>query len=191
MNILNKVMSIHVGLHACVTAASFLVLGFVNTKLDQFYAASKHPVAYAVGQTSFDGEQIKSYYAHMLAEGSLGIYWQTQFFDFAFIASVTVFGLLLGSLLLRMSAENRVLKLLAFCVLLGMPLGACFDVVENLISFVMLSNPLDFTNWIAIPYSLAACIKFALIALGLFATFGWVLCKFGFLVAKLVRRVTH
>ena len=32
------------------------------------------------------------------------------------------------------------------------PLGAVFDALENLVSFVMLSQPTSFPNWLALVY---------------------------------------
>ncbi len=45
--------------------------------------------------------------------------------------------------------------------------GTMFDVIENLISFVMLANPNEFANWIALPYSAVAVAKFACITVGM------------------------
>lgn len=50
---------------------------------------------------------------------------------------------------------------------LSVMLGATFDAIENLISFVMLANPQGFANWIALPYSGFSAAKFALITLGM------------------------
>mgnify|MGYP007065340162 CR=1 FL=1 len=40
---------------------------------------------------------------------------------------------------------------------------ATCDAIENLISFVILGDPLGFSPWLAIPYSSFAAIKFACI----------------------------
>jgi hypothetical protein len=46
-------------------------------------------------------------------------------------------------------------------------MGAACDAIENGWSFVMLANPAGFADWLALPYSGFASIKFGLIALGI------------------------
>ena len=46
-------------------------------------------------------------------------------------------------------------------------MGALSDAIENGWSFIMLANPTDFANWLAIPYSGFASLKFALITLAM------------------------
>ena len=55
--------------------------------LDGFYARSGYPVPYYVGQLSFSAARLQGWYGDMLDRGTLGVYWQTQFVDFGFIAA--------------------------------------------------------------------------------------------------------
>lgn len=148
-------------LHSLAAAASLAAFSFVKPRLDALYAASKHPVDYATGQTTFDGERIKGFYSAMEQSGTLDVYVQTQRFDFLFILSVALVGLCLGSLVGRISrpgsygrAAGRIAATLAVT-------GASLDAIENAISFVMLGDPQGFANWLALPYSACASAKFA------------------------------
>jgi len=46
-------------------------------------------------------------------------------------------------------------------------LAGISDAIENLISFILLASPLDFPNWLAIPYSAVAVIKFGFWTIGM------------------------
>ena len=71
--------------------------------LDGFYARSGFPVPYYVGQLSFSAASLQGWYGDMLDRGTLGVYWQTQFVDFGFIAA---------TLLLHVAALVLVARLL-------------------------------------------------------------------------------
>ena len=158
--------------HGLLAIAAVLLLGVVNVVLDASYAASNHPVAYAEGQTTFSGSEFKGFYAVMEEAGTLGRYWQTQFIDFGFIAMMIVVGMTLGLLFARLNRPGSLPTRLGRMAALLIPLGAVFDVIENLISFVLLADPQGFPDWLAIPYSTAAVIKFLLIGLGMLALLG-------------------
>lgn len=155
--------------HALVAVGAFMLLGFTNTILDASYAESLFPVPYFEGQTTFDGELLKSYYQFMINSDTLNIYWRTQFIDFAFIAAMFIAGLVIPSALRRMALPAswgfRLLTLAGILI----PLGALFDAIENLNSFIMLAQPQTFPNWLALPYSTFAAIKFGCIGLGMVA----------------------
>lgn len=155
---------LNLGFHFVLAILAFGLMRFANIILDNSYAASKFPVPYYVGQTAFSGEQIKEYYAFMINAGTLDIYWQTQFIDFLFIAMVIITGLLFPSFVARLHQKGSWLYAITFAFAVLMPFGGLFDAVENLISFVMLARPETFANWIAIPYSTFAVLKFGAIA---------------------------
>lgn len=158
--------------HGLLAVCAVVLLGVVNTILDASYAASNHPVAYAEGQTTFSGSEIKGFYAVMEEAGTLNRYWQTQFIDFGFIVMVIIVGLVLGFLFVRLNRSGSVPARLGRAAALLLPLGAIFDVIENLISFVLLADSQGFPDWLAIPYSAAAVGKFLLIGLGMLALLG-------------------
>lgn len=166
------ILSLPWRLHALLAALSFMWLQWIKGVLDASYAASNHPVDYATGQTGFDAGLIKSYYAHMQDMGTLNIYFQTQLIDFGFILGVALMGVCLCTLVARLSPQSswgRHMGLIAaICALIG---AAC-DATENLISFVMLANPAEFANWLALPYSAFAVVKFAMISCAMVCVVG-------------------
>jgi len=159
---------------AHILAAVATIAGFQGIKgfLDASYAASGHPVCYATGQTRFSGETIKGYYATMQEAGTLDVYWQTQLIDYGFILAIACMGLFVATLIARIGRPGSWGRRLGLWAGTAAILGAICDAIENGWSFVMLLNPTDFANWLAIPYSAFAVIKFALIAFALFALLG-------------------
>lgn len=138
--------------------------------LDASYAASQFPVPYYEGQTTFDGELLKTYYGHMIEQGTLGIYWRTQFIDFLFIAAVIFTGFIVPSFVARLHPAGSWLRAVTLGLAVALMLGGMSDAIENLISFVQLAAPLTFPNWITLIYSSFAVIKFGLIGLAVTGT---------------------
>ncbi len=168
-----KMTEMPIWLHLGLTAGAFVGFGQVKNKLDVLYAASQHPVDFATGQTGFDGALVKSYYAHMQAQGTLDVYVFTQQFDFLFMACLALFGALFGTLVARYAGQGtkrgtwgRRFGFIAAGLAIA---GATMDAMENLVSFVMLAQPQTFANWLALPYSGFASVKFALITLAMAA----------------------
>lgn len=153
--------------HMAAAALSFGAFQWVKGRLDASYAASGHPVDYATGQLAFDARTIESYYAHMIEAGTLQVYWQTQFIDFGFIAAVMAVSLLFGTLAARFGERiNRLgvwgWRLGIAAAILGVS-GAAFDALENLLSFLILASPQAIPQPLALAYSTAAAVKFALL----------------------------
>lgn len=151
--------------HLGSTALAFGGFQWIKSRLDTSYAASGHPVDYATGQLAFDAQMIESYYARMIEAGTLPVYVQTQFLDFGFIAAVMAVSLLFGTLTARLGARINRLGVWGWwaglvAAMLGAA-GAGFDVLENLLSFVMLDRPLAIPQPLALAYSAAAATKFA------------------------------
>lgn len=153
--------------HLAASALAFGGFQWVKARLDASYAASSHPVDYATGQLAFDAQIIEGYYAHMRDAGTLPIYWQTQFIDFGFIVSVMAVAVFFGLLAARLGGKiNRAggwgWRLGLAAAILGVA-GASFDVLENLLSFAMLARPEAIPQFLALAYSSAAAVKFALL----------------------------
>ena len=164
---MERLISTPIWVHAGVTAAAFVLFNQVKGRLDASYAASNHPVDYATGQTTFSGEAIKGFYAHMQEFGTLDVYSQTQLIDFGFIVTMMILAFCLGSLAARLGPDGGYGRRLGKLAGVSVIFGAIFDIFENLVSFVMLADPTGFPDFIALPYSAFAAIKFALIAVGL------------------------
>lgn len=153
--------------HLAASALAFGGFQWVKARLYASYAASSHPVDYATGQLAFDAQIIEGYYAHMRDAGTLPIYWQTQFIDFGFIVSVMAVAVFFGLLAARLGGKiNRAggwgWRLGVAAAILGVA-GASFDALENLLSFAMLARPEAIPQFLALAYSSAAAVKFALL----------------------------
>ncbi len=144
-----------------VIVVAALLLNLAATAwLNASYAASQFPVPYHVAQLSFDAQQIKGWYAFMMERDTLRLYWQTQFIDFAFIATVLVLhvaALLLVSRLFVPATRGRRWMVMAAALSAIAPLA---DAAENMVSFAMLSDPLGFPGGLAQIYSSLAALKF-------------------------------
>ena len=167
MSLFTRIMATPVALHGAATVAAFFGLGAVQGRLDALYAQSNHPVDYATGQTTFDAVQIKGFYADMQGEGTLDVYMQTQQFDFLFLACMGLFGLLFGTFVARFARTGSWGRKSGLFAAGLAVFGALCDATENLISFVMLTDPQGFLAWLALPYSGFAVVKFGAIALAM------------------------
>lgn len=155
-------------LHGLAAVLSYTLTRASNYFLDKSYAASQYPVPFYTGQTTFNATKLKSYYAHMLKEDTLQLYWQTQWLDFSFIASIFLAGLVISLFLARLHPKGTLWYRLSYAAAFIMPFAALCDVFENLFSFIMLTKPLTFADWLVIPYSSFAVCKFIGMALSYF-----------------------
>ena len=99
--------------------------------------------------------------------GTLDIYWLTQVIDFGFICAMVCMGLFVLTLVARLSRAESRARGLGLLAAGSIMVGAACDVIENGLSFIMLANPAGFANWLALPYSGFASLKFALITVGM------------------------
>lgn len=139
--------------------------------LDRSYAESKYPVPFYEGQTTFDAAVTKSHYQVLLDEGTLGVFWQTQFIDFAYLMMTFAFTFLVMAAIYKVfssqhSTFSKKLTGFSWGMALTMPLNAVMDLFENLTSFIMLSDPTGFADWLIYPYSSFAVTKFLFYGVG-------------------------
>jgi hypothetical protein len=183
-------------LHAKLTGFQLTVITLVAlignlwaTKLlDAAYAASRFPVPYWQAQLSFDHEKLKGWYEFLIKNQTLDLYVHTQFVDFIFIASVLI---LHTAFLLALSRAVPAHSNVRRALILAAPISAIAplaDAVENGISFIMLANPTDFEPLLAIAYSCAAAIKFAMFTFAYLAAVGGVVAAFYYLATHTWRR---
>jgi hypothetical protein len=184
LNIFRKVTALPIWTHSACAAGTIIMFQWIKGKLDASYAASQHPVDYFTGQTTFNADTIKSYYAEMQAIGTLDIYWTTQVIDFGFLLSMACIGLFVYTLIARLSRCERFGRRVGLIAGLSITLGALCDAIENSWSFIMLANPTGFADWLALPYSGFASVKFALITLGMGLVLISILCSIIGRIAK-------
>lgn len=184
---LNRITQLPLVLHTVAAATTIGYFRWIQGVLDRSYAASGHPVDYATGQTTFDGGAIKEYYAEMQANGTLDVYVSTQLIDFGFIFGMICIALFVCTLIARLGREGSFARKAGVLAGLSVIAGALCDAIENGVSFIMLANPAGFADWLALPYSAFASIKFALITLGMLLVLVSLLSS---LVGRTIKRPT-
>lgn len=153
-----------------LASVSWLMFRYVMAWLEGLYKETLFPVTVIKGQTAFDGELIKSYYAVLLENGTMGKYLYVQIVDFGFMLTMFAAMATMTIAAYRSLPKLRHLKNVAWAVVFIAPLAPFFDALENIVSFFMIANPQDFANWLAYPYSTFAFIKYALSGFGFFWT---------------------
>ncbi len=146
--------------------AIFVLLAFTfnlaaSEWLNASYISSMFPVPYYEAQLSFDHLKLKAWYAVLISKGTLANYVQTQHIDFIFIVSVLLlhfFALLFVAKLIPSKVKWHRFALMAALLSTIAPLS---DALENVLSYLMLLNPLNFSSYLALLYSSFAAIKFA------------------------------
>lgn len=152
--------SVPVWVHAALLALALGAMAWVNVELQTRYDATGYPVTFFEGQTTFSGDTVKGHFAELDRLGTLGVFADVQRFDFAFMASVAIFGLLGGLLIVRLTS-GRVGRWVGYTTAIAAVTGAVSDAIENLVSFIMLANPTGFADALAVAHSSFAVIKFA------------------------------
>lgn len=164
--ILERMTTLPMAAHIGVSVLAFVGFNMVKSRLDASYAASGHPVDYATGQLAFDASVIEGYYGVMQEAGTLDIYLRTQIIDFGFIAAIMVLSVTLGTLAARLNAPGWGRRLGFWAAGAGV-IGATFDALENLVSFVMLARPDSIAQPVALIYSSFAAAKFTMLTLAM------------------------
>lgn len=155
--------------HFGVLSLGCLVMFWIAARVDALYLASGHPASHAAGQLSFSALQIQAHYAAMQEDGSLHLYVASQRSDFGLIAAIALVSVLLGTFLARLGGPGSLgWRLGMGAAGLGLA-GASMDVIENLLSFVMLARPQDIPQGLAFVYSSFAATKFGLLKLAMLA----------------------
>lgn len=166
---MRRIMNWPFWLHGAGVVAAFTAFHMIKSVLDASYEASNHPVDYATGQLAFDAATIEAYYAIMIEAGTLDIYWRTQMIDFGFITAIMLLSVLLGTFLARLGGQGSYGARLGLGgAVLGVS-GAVMDALENVTSFIMLSDPQNIAQAVALIYSGFAAGKFILLTLAMLA----------------------
>jgi hypothetical protein len=140
--------------------ASYVFNFYASDILTKSYLESLFPVPYFEAQLSFDAEKLKGWYSFLIENNTMDKYLQTQNIDFLFMASVLLlhfFALLLVSRLFPSSSRWR--SGMIVCAVVS-SLAPIADALENLVSYIMLADPLQFPDFLAYIYSSFAAIKF-------------------------------
>ena len=140
-----------------------LVFNFWATELlNTSYASSGFPVPYWQAQLSFDANKLKGWYQVLIERGTLDRYIQTQHIDFVFIVSVLILHVAVLLAIARAMPANSWLRRAMVGAAMLSAIAPIADALENVMSYIMLSNPADFADGLAWAYSSLAAIKFAM-----------------------------
>ena len=168
-----------------IAIALLTIRQFTQIWLDGLYVDSQFPVPFYIGQTTFNAEELKGYYAVLVSKGTLDNYFWVQMADYLFMVTVFVSFFALMTAVYRSLPNVKWLKNLAWVMVLIAPIAALFDAVENLVSFFFIANPQGFADWLVYPYSSFAVIKFTIFILAyLWAIAGLLISMIGFLVKR-------
>ena len=167
----------------CIAIVLVVIRQLTQVWLDGLYVDSQFPVAFYIGQTTFNAEELKSYYAVLISKGTLDKYFWVQMADYLFMVIVFVSFFALMTAVYRSLPKVKWLKDLAWVMVLIAPTAALFDAVENLVSFFFIADPQGFADWLVYPYSSFAVIKFSIFILAyLWAIAGLLISVIGVLI---------
>lgn len=128
--------------------------------LDKSYEQSKFPVPFYEGQTTFDAVETKKHFQVLIENNTLDLFWVTQQIDFVYMFATLIFTVTVMAAVYKTLSFDKRWQDIAWIMIFIMPLNVVMDIMENLVSFVMLSDPLTFSDWLIIPYSTFAVAKF-------------------------------
>jgi len=167
IRIINNFRNASIKTQAIISSVSLALYFFTSYLLETSYLKSKFPVPYFTQQTSFDAVKMKEWYEFMIQENTFQIYLKTQWIDFAFILAVISSGFTIWTLVSKLHNEKSWFRKYGYFFAFSLPLAGFFDILENIVSFFMIANPLEFSNALIIPYSTFASIKFGFWAVAL------------------------
>jgi hypothetical protein len=156
---------------AVALLVSYLFYFYASSTLTQSYQDSLFPVPYYEAQMSFDADKIKGWYAFLIEHNTFDKYLYTQHIDFIFMVSVLLlhfFALLLVSRLFPSTSRWRTGMIV--CAIAS-SLAPIADALENLVSYIMLADPLQFPAYLVYIYSSFAVLKFSMFVFA-YAAFG-------------------
>jgi hypothetical protein len=116
---------------------------------------------------SFSGPELKSHYAMLIDRGTIDTFRIVQYLDYGLMLSTGIFLFLLTLIVSRQFIEGSFYRKSGFVAALLLAAAPIMDFLENAILLVMLSNPIDFSDWLAIAYSTFASAKVILVSMGL------------------------
>ncbi len=167
----------------CIAIVLVVIRQLTQVWLDGLYVDSQFPVPFYIGQTTFNAEELKSYYAVLISKGTLDKYFWVQMADYLFMVIVFVSFFALMTAVYRSLPDVKWLKDLAWVMVLIAPPAALFDAVHNLVSFFFIADPQGFADWLVYPYSSFAVIKFSIFILAyLWAIAGLLISVIGVLI---------
>lgn len=146
---------------AAALGGSIVTAAVGYTAVTAVFAASDFPGTLFETQLAFRAETLREQYATLTAQGTFGTYVAAQVVDFVFIIGLLSTLFFSHVAIARGQRHHARWCDLALRLAVIAPLIASADVIENLISFVMLARPETFPAFLAIAYSSVAAVKWA------------------------------
>jgi len=133
--------------------------------MNPLFSKSEYPVPLFESQTTFSGPDLKSHYAVLLDQGTMDAYRMIQYLDYGLMFFSGLFFFTLFLTIARKHKDDS-WRRFGFLGAFLFPAGAGMDAIENIFLLVILSNPLEFPDWLAIAYSSFASAKWILFPIG-------------------------
>jgi len=166
---------------------SFVLLVITFPLVIHLLELSNFPGTLNDTQLGFNGVYIKSMFSLMSNE-ELSIFILANLFDYVGMIAYGSFLFSSTLTLTRNLQEGSVWQKIGYIISIFGILSACSDGIENIFLLLMASAPLTFPNWLAIPHSFFALVKFIL----LYIAMGWVvLTAFLYYTSILLKRMQN
>ncbi len=116
---------------------------------------------------TFSGEVLKSHYSVLIEQGNLNKFILVQYLDFGLMLTTGIFFFTLAVFVAGKHESTSFFRNFGFIAALVLAISPVMDFFENTVLLIMLSNPLDFPEWMAIVYSSFATAKVGFVTVGL------------------------
>lgn len=165
-----------------ILSISFLVFIGSNVHLGILFENTGYPVPLIEGQLRFDASSLMQDFAVLIKNGTLNDYRIIQYLDISIMISTAVFFGLLTLFIFRKN-KHKFWRAFGISLCLLFPLSGMLDFIENIWLLIMLENPAEIPNWLAITYSSFALMKLVTFAIGLIGIL------FVFLLSRMHKKV--
>jgi hypothetical protein len=155
-----------------ILVGSLLLAVFFNVVTANKLILSNYPEKGLIGPYpswwfTFSSETLKSHYSVLIEQKTLDTFISVQYFDFGLMLTTGIFLCILAVVVARKHEDNSFFRKFGFMATLIIAISSVMDLFENFILLIMLSNPMEFPEWMAIVYSGFATAKVSFVTVGL------------------------
>ena len=127
--------------------------------MNYFFEISNYPVSFIESQLSFSGEIIKSHYATMTNE-EINLYLVGNVVDYLFMLGNGLVKIGIAVMVARSFEEDTTLRTAGLIMIFIGIIGTVFDAIENIFIVLMIFDPINFPDILAITHSVFALFKY-------------------------------
>lgn len=138
--------------------------------MNYFFEISNYPVSFIESQLSFSGETIKSHYATMTNE-EITLYLYGNVVDYFFMLGNCLVKIGIAVMVARSFEEDSTLRTTGLIMIFIGIIGTVFDAVENIFIVLMIFDPINFPDILAISHSVFALFKYTCTVI----FYGWII----------------